>query len=101
MNSPKHHIFVCGSFRLNGQKKGFCDSKGAMEILENFAEEIQDRELDADIMVTPTGCVGICSQGPIVMVYPEGTWYGAVTPDDVFDIMEALENGEVVERLKI
>lgn len=98
----KHHIFVCTSARLNGTQKGFCASKGATEIIQNFMEEIEERELDGEVMVTSTGCLSICSQGPIVVVYPEGVWYGAVTPDDVFDIMENhIENGEVVERLLI
>jgi (2Fe-2S) ferredoxin len=101
MEKPKHHIFVCSSSRLTGEIKGFCAQNEGLEILENFVEEVQDRSLDADIMVTNTGCLGLCSMGPIVMIYPEQTWYGKVTPDDVEDIMDALEEGNQVERLII
>ncbi len=101
MEKPKHHIFVCSSSRLTGEIKGFCAQKEGLEILENFVEEVQDRSLDADIMVTNTGCLGLCSMGPIVMIYPEQTWYGKVSPDDVEDIMDALEEGSQVERLII
>lgn len=101
MNKPKHHIFVCSSSRINGQQKGFCLQNGAVEIVENFVEEIRDRELD-DVMVTNTGCLALCEKGPIVIVYPEGIWYGNVTPDDVDEILEEhIEGGKPVERLMI
>lgn len=101
MEKPKHHIFVCGSARLVGENKGFCLQKGGVDIIQAFNEEIQDRELDSDVMITSTGCLGICSMGPIVIIYPEQTWYGKVSEDDVEEIMDALEEGEVVERLVI
>jgi (2Fe-2S) ferredoxin len=51
---------------------------------------------------TNTGCFGICSRGPIAVVYPEGTWYGELTPEAVEEIVENhLENGEIVEKYKI
>lgn len=101
MNKPKHHIFVCSSSRINGQQKGFCISKNAAGIVGGFLEEITDRELDSEIMVTNTGCLSMCSQGPIVVVYPENVWYGGVTDDDVVEILDAVENGEIVARLAL
>ncbi len=102
MISLKHHIFVCASCRINGQQKGFCHTKGAVDIVTTFMEEIEDRDLGGEVMITNTGCFGICNQGPIVVVYPEGVWYGAVTANDVEEIVEShIENGKVVERLKI
>ncbi|AKL94870.1 ferredoxin, 2Fe-2S [Clostridium aceticum] len=102
MHKPKFHIFVCSSSRINGEQKGFCLQKGAVEIVNNFMEEIQERELDGEVMVTNTGCFGICSKGPIVVVYPEGVWYGSVTPEDVEEIMDShIEGGEIVSRLAL
>ncbi|SHI58943.1 (2Fe-2S) ferredoxin [Dethiosulfatibacter aminovorans DSM 17477] len=102
MEKLKHHIFVCNSARMNGEVKGVCNSKESIEIIQNFAEEISDRELDAEVMVTSTGCLGLCTQGPVVIVYPEGVWYGKVTPDDVEEIVEShIEGGEIVSRLEI
>lgn len=101
MEKLKHHIFVCTSSRLTGDIKGYCASHGNMEILENFVEEVQERMLDSDIMVTNTGCVGLCSMGPVVMLYPEQIWYGKVTPEDVEEIMDAIEEGVIVDRLVI
>ncbi len=102
MQKPKYHVFICSSSRINGQQKGFCFSKDSVAVIQRFMEEIESRELGGDIMVTNTGCMGICSNGPIVVIYPDGVWYKEVTLDDVEEIVEEhLENGRVVSRLEI
>jgi len=102
MQKPKYHVFVCTSSRINGQQKGYCYSKDAVSIVQTFMEEIEMNELTDDVMVTNTGCFGICSSGPIVVVYPEGVWYKEVSPDDVPEIVEShFINGKKVERLEI
>lgn len=102
MVNPKFHIFVCTSCRINGVQKGFCYSKDSVNILGRFLEEIEDRDLSSDVMVTNTGCYGICDKGPIVLIYPEGIWYGNVTPDDVERIVELhIEGGIIVKDLVI
>lgn len=101
MDMPKHHIFVCTSSRLTGQNQGFCFQKSSAAIISAFAEEISDRDLEGEVLVTNTGCLGVCAKGPIVMIYPQQTWYGRVAPEDVPEIMDALEAGEIVERLKL
>jgi (2Fe-2S) ferredoxin len=102
MVSPKYHVFVCTSCRINGTQKGFCHSKDSVSIVQRFMEEIDDRGLSSEVMITNTGCFGICDKGPIVVVYPEGVWYGNVTADDVETIVEQhFENGEVVKELQI
>lgn len=47
MNKPKKHIFVCTSSRMTGQQKGFCHTKGAVEVVAKFMEEIEERDLGA------------------------------------------------------
>ncbi|MBN2879631.1 MAG: (2Fe-2S) ferredoxin domain-containing protein [Clostridia bacterium] len=101
MEKPKYHIFVCSSARLQGAVQGVCEKKDSHEILQNIIEEVSDRGLDSEVMVSHMGCVGLCSMGPVVMIYPEQTWYGKVAPDDVEEIMDALEAGETVKRLEI
>lgn len=101
MTKLKHHVFVCTSSRLNGQMKGFCMQKDGVAIVQKFMEKIEEEEM-GDVMITNTGCFGICQKGPIVLVYPEGVWYGSVTPDDVDEIVEKhLIGGEIVKRLEI
>lgn len=100
MNKPKHHIFVCTSTRPGGQPKGLCRGKSSVEILSAFLEEIEDQGLSGEIFISNTGCLGLCEQGPVVIVYPDNVWYGGVSPDDVEEIMEEhILGGSVVERL--
>jgi len=102
MKKPEYHVFVCTSSRINGTQKGYCHSNASSEIVTNFLESIEENDISDKVMVTNTGCLGLCNDGPIVIVYPEGTWYGKVTPDDVDEIVEShLINGEIVKRLEI
>ena len=102
MVKPKYHVFVCTSSRINGQQKGYCYSKDSVGVVQAFMEEIDSRELSGEVMVTNTGCFGICNSGPVVVVYPEGVWYKEVTVEDVAEIVEShFENGMKVERLEI
>ncbi len=101
MNKPEKHIFVCTSSRMTGVAKGFCHTKGALEIIQKFSEKLEEEDI-TDVMISNTGCFGICEKGPIVVVYPDNVWYGTVTADDVDEIVEKhIMNGEIVERLAI
>jgi (2Fe-2S) ferredoxin len=102
MQKPTHHIFICTSSRPNGQQKGFCHTKTSVDVMTKFMEEIEERGIGGEVFLTNTGCFGICEKGPVVVVYPENTWYGSVTPNDVGDILDShIEGGTVVERLVI
>ncbi|NYB97721.1 MULTISPECIES: 2Fe-2S ferredoxin [Clostridium] len=102
MINLKHHIFVCASCRVNGMQKGMCYSKDSVKVVQKFMEEVEERDLINEVMVTNTGCLGVCNKGPIVVVYPEGTWYGNVKVEDVERIVEEhIEGGKVVQELVI
>lgn len=102
MNKPKYHIFVCTSSRATGQQKGYCHTKGGVDLVMKFMEEIEERELGGEVFVNNTGCFGICEQGPIVLIYPDNVWYKAVTLADVETIMdEHIEGGRPVAALEI
>lgn len=102
MVKPKKHIFVCTSSRPTGQQKGMCHTKAGVELMMKFMEEVEDRDLGGEVFVSNTGCFGICEKGPIVVVYPDNVWYGAVTVGDVEQIMEEhIEQGEPVASLVI
>lgn len=102
MIKPEYHVFVCTSSRINGTQKGYCHSNNSTEIVTNFIEALEENDISDKVMVTNTGCLGLCNEGPIVIIYPEGTWYGKVTPDDVDEIVQThLINGNKVKRLEI
>jgi NADH:ubiquinone oxidoreductase subunit F (NADH-binding)/(2Fe-2S) ferredoxin/Pyruvate/2-oxoacid:ferredoxin oxidoreductase delta subunit len=63
-------------------------------------KELERRGLDKEVMLVETGCHGMCEMGPIVVVYPEGSFYCRVTADDVPEIVEEhLYKGRIVQRL--
>lgn len=86
------HVLIC-----NGTG---CISSGAKEVLETFEKEIANKGLDKEVQIVKTGCHGFCECGPLVIVYPEGTFYVRVQPEDVAEIVEEhLLKGRIVNRL--
>jgi (2Fe-2S) ferredoxin len=65
-------------------------------LIQYLEQEAADRGLDG-ITVSSTGCLKLCDHGPVVIVYPEGSWYRAVTESVADDILDAIENGAVAE----
>jgi (2Fe-2S) ferredoxin len=93
MNKPSHHVFVCASFRVAGESKGVCHRKESTQLLQYLENELADRGMD-DVMVSSTGCMNRCEKGPLMVIYPEGWWYGEVNESKVDDILDALEGGQ-------
>ena len=86
------HVLICGGTG--------CTSSGSKDIQNAFNENIERCGLSDEVKLVQTGCFGLCALGPVVIVYPDGTFYSHVTPDDVKEIVdEHLLKGRVVERL--
>lgn len=100
MKKPTYHILVCNSFRLAGDAIGACNKKGAPALLQYISEEAADRGLD--VAVSTTGCLNVCSQGPVIVIHPNNYWYGGVESEEIIDeILDALEEGEACEKYLI
>ena len=85
-------VLVCGGTG--------CTSSGSNKIQEAFQENISAFGLENEVKLVQTGCFGLCALGPVVIVYPDGTFYSRVQPEDVKEIVEEhLLKGRVVERL--
>ena len=77
-----------------------CSSSGSAELIKRFEEQIAKNGLDREVKVVRTGCFGLCEAGPVVIVYPEGTFYSRIRPDDVDEIVsEHLLKGRIVQHL--
>ncbi len=86
------HVLVCGGTG--------CTSSGSVTIREVFDRELNANGIADEVKIIQTGCFGLCALGPVVIVYPEGTFYSQVTPEDVPEIVsEHLVNGNLVQRL--
>lgn len=102
MPRPAKHVFVCTQQRPPGHPRGSCAQPGSGEVFDAFLAALQRRNLFGGLQVTATGCLGPCSNGPSVLVYPDGVMYGGVSKADVAEILDRhLLGGEPVERLQV
>ena len=86
------HVLVCAGTG--------CTSSESEEVRRTLNLEIERLKLDKEVKVITTGCFGFCNLGPIMVIYPEGTFYCQVTPEDVKEIAEEhLLKGKIVSRL--
>lgn len=102
MPKPEKHVFVCTQSRPLGHPRSSCSQHGCAEVFEEFLWQLQDRNLFDRFQVTATGCMGPCSEGPTVLVYPEGVMYGGLAKKDVADIFDQHLLGDTpVESLRM
>ncbi len=88
----RSHVLICGGTG--------CTSSGSVALRDALAEELKAKGIDEEDKIVMTGCFGLCALGPIMIVYPEGTFYSRVEAKDIPEIVEEhLLKGRVVERL--
>jgi (2Fe-2S) ferredoxin len=90
------HVFVCTTVGRH-----HCGGMGSERVLLRLRDELERRGL-THVRTTRMGCNQQHHQGPILIVYPDGVWYGHLTPEDVDEVIEEhLVGGRPVERLRI
>jgi (2Fe-2S) ferredoxin/ubiquinone/menaquinone biosynthesis C-methylase UbiE len=95
----RHHVFVCTQEKAEGVP--CCSAAGSFRVLDALHGELGRQGLADDVQVSSCGCLGICDSGPVMIVYPEGTWYTKLTPNDVPEIVSShFKAGEEVVRLE-
>ncbi len=87
----KRHVLVCGGTG--------CTSSGSAKIIDKLHEEIKKNGIEDKVEVVRTGCFGLCALGPIMIVYPEGSFYSMVKEEEIEEIVaEHLKNGNIVKK---
>ncbi len=88
----RKQVLVCGGTG--------CTSSHSMKVIEQLEKSLKELKLD-DVLVVKTGCFGLCSLGPIMIVYPEGAFYSQMTPEHVNTVAEKhlVKGGEIVKEL--
>ena len=86
----QHHIFICTNERENGD---CCAKRGSLQILKDLKQVLRDRSLDQEggMMANKSGCFGLCSQGPNVVVYPQGSWHTIAHRSQAVALVDSLQ----------
>ena len=88
----RSHVLVCGGTG--------CTSSGSQQIIETLKAELEKNGLTEEVAVVQTGCHGLCALGPIMIVYPDASFYSMVKSEDIPEIVtEHLLKGRIVKRL--
>lgn len=98
----EQHVFICTNERDDGRP--CCSDRGSKEAQEYMKRRIKALDLNGQgkVRINKSGCLDRCEEGPVIVVYPQGTWYTFVDNHDLDEIIdEHLVNGRVVSRLEI
>ncbi|MCW9023920.1 MAG: (2Fe-2S) ferredoxin domain-containing protein [Gammaproteobacteria bacterium] len=102
MSFYKYHVFFCVNQR--GAGESCCAQIGAQRVRDYTKQRIKELGLsgEGNIRINMAGCLGRCTEGPVLVVYPDETWYTYVDEEDIDEIIEQhLQQGKIVKRLLI
>ncbi len=100
----QRHMFFCVNDRGADADRPSCNQCGSAAMRDYAKGRIKELGLTGPgkVRVNKSGCLDRCDEGPVCVVYPEGTWYTYVDQEDVDEIINShIVNGKEVERLKI
>jgi (2Fe-2S) ferredoxin len=102
MSYYERHVFFCCNQRDEGAE--CCNNHKATEVRDYAKAKVKSLKLSGQgkVRINSAGCLDRCKEGPVIVVYPEEVWYTYVDREDIDEIVsEHLQNGRVVERLRI
>lgn len=98
----RQYVMVCLNRRPDGSPKGSCAERGSEALYQALRVALKERGLArVEARAVSCSCLDACYTGPSVLVEPDHVLYGHVTPDDLPDILDAIEQGSTVERLAV
>lgn len=102
MSYYERHVFFCCNQRESGAR--CCNDHGSQAMRDYAKDRVKALKLSGKgaVRVNTAGCLDRCDEGPVLVVYPEAVWYSYVDREDIDEIVsEHLQNGRIVERLRI
>lgn len=94
----QRHVLLC----VDTKREGCASAKRMRRAWKRLESAVDDAGLDHDVMCTRTRCFGVCDNGPIAVVYPDGVWYGEFEEGAIDRIVtEHLAGGRVVDELAL
>ena len=102
MSHFKYHVFFCTNQRAPGES--CCNIHGAGDMRDYMKKRVKQigDKMPGKVRINTAGCMDRCELGPVIVVYPEATWYTYVDEEDIDEIIDShLVGGKVVERLKV
>jgi (2Fe-2S) ferredoxin len=98
----KRHVFVCENARDPSDPRGSCKHRDSDAIMAALKDGAKAAGLKGSVRINRAGCLDHCEHGPVVVIYPEATWYHVPTVEDAREILEShVVGGRKVERLVI
>lgn len=82
------HIFICSNIRENNPGNPGCGTKGGGALKNKLKEAVKERGWTGKVRVSTAGCLGLCAQGPNVLLHPQGIWFPGVKETDLDTILE-------------
>jgi len=103
MAKPRYYVLVCGNKRPEGHPKGSCSDRGFQAVLDKIFEVMDREQLKGKVKIIRTAsCMGPCSAGSTIGVFPDDIWYGRMKPGYVEEIFDQhLKKGKPLKRLFI
>lgn len=102
MSYYQHHVFFCTNQRDAGDM--CCNNHNAQAMRDYCKDHVKEKgdAIAGNVRINSAGCLDRCDKGPVIVVYPEATWYTYVDQEDIDEIVDShLVNGKIVERLLI
>ncbi|HID39505.1 MAG TPA: (2Fe-2S) ferredoxin domain-containing protein [Calditrichaeota bacterium] len=102
MSQYKKHVFICENIRDAASGRAFCGSHRTKEQRDKLKVMVKAAGIGKDIRINSAGCLGQCSKGPVMVIYPQGLWYGQFTDDDLEEILQkSILGDQVIDRFII
>lgn len=97
----RKHVFCCINERPEGHERGCCTSRGAVPLQNYMKAKAKEMGLE-DVRINKSLCLDRCEEGPVMVVYPDGTWYRCTSQEDIDEVLEThIKGGQIVERLRL